>query len=173
MMNNFGDLSYLDSNILVYAQQRKSPQHVVAKSLRDQCLNGEVAACISPQVLSEFFVTVTRTDGRAIDEPLSPAEATNEVRRYCESEQLVVIHPGPRIMERMLGLLQRYPVQGLRLHDLRHVATMLENNVTRVYTFNTRHFSSFSEIETLNPEAIDVPESQEPEEDAETEQNDI
>ena len=61
MMNNFGDLSYLDSNILVYAQQRKSPQHVVAKSLRDQS--------------------------------------------------------GPRIMERMLGLLQRYPVQGLRLGD--------------------------------------------------------
>ncbi len=58
-MNNFGDRVYLDSNILVYAQQQKSPRH--------------------------------ETDGRAVDEPLSSAEATNEVRRYCESEQLVDI----------------------------------------------------------------------------------
>ena len=158
MMRNPTDLAFIDTNVLVYAQQRKSARHQTAKSLRDRALNGVIAACVSPQVLSEFFVTITRTDKRAIEEPLSPEEAVDELRRYCESDQLTLIHPGPRIMERTFWLLARYPVQGLRFHDVRHVATMLENNVTRIYTFNTPHFSQFAEIEVLDPSELAVTE---------------
>ena len=70
MTSSTPPLALLDANILVYAEQEASPQHAAAKSLRDQALTGALAACISPQVLSEFFVTITRTDKRS--EPSSP-----------------------------------------------------------------------------------------------------
>lgn len=144
-------LALLDTNILVYATQEDSPQHVGAKALRDRALTGEIAACLSPQVLSEFFVAVTRTDKWAVQHPISGEQATAELRKYCASEYLRLIYPGARIMERMLWLWERHPVTGLQFHDLHIVATMLENDVTRVYTYNTRHFATFSEIETLTP----------------------
>jgi len=69
-------------------------------------------------------------------------------------------------MERVLWLLERYPVRGLGLHDVRHVATMLENGVSRIYTYNTRHFSHIAEIEALTPPEPASVESQ-PEEEPE------
>ena len=71
MMNSADGLALLDTNILVYATQEDSPQHAQAKSLRDRALTGEISACISPQVLSEFFVTITRADRRAVQHPIS------------------------------------------------------------------------------------------------------
>jgi predicted nucleic acid-binding protein len=151
MMNSADGLALLDTNILVYATQEDSPQHAQAKSLRDRALTGEISACISPQVLSEFFVTITRADHRAVQHPISCEQAVAEQRKYCESEHLHLLHPGPQIMERTFWLLAQYPVTGLRFYDMYLVATMLENDVTRVYTYNTRHFAPFAEVEVLSP----------------------
>lgn len=72
----------LDSNILVYADQEEEEHHLVAKALRDQGQQGEISACIAPQVLSEFFAIVTRTGKHRASRPLSPAEAAEEVQKY-------------------------------------------------------------------------------------------
>ena len=140
-------LALLDTNVLVYAEQRRQPQHEAAKLLRDRALTGELSACTCPQVLSEFFAVVTRFG----DVRLSSQEATDQVKKYHRSKRLVKIYPGRNIVERMLELLETHPVTGLDIHDLRLVATMLENGVTRIYTFNVRDFAPFSEIEVLTP----------------------
>lgn len=147
MKTNPADLALLDTNILVYAEQRRQPQHEAAKMLRDRALRGEIPACISPQVLSEFFAVITRFGGA----PLSPQEAVDEVKKYYRAKRLIKIYPGTNIIERVLALLEAHPVTGLNIHDLHLVATMLENGVTRIYTFNVRHFAPFSEIEVLTP----------------------
>ena len=143
------DIVLLDSNILIYAEQDIALQYEAARSLRDQALTGEIFACVSPQILSEFFAVVTNP--RRVDDPLSQQEATDQVRKYYESEELAVIYPGSRIVERMLSLLERYTIAGPYIHDLRLVATMLENGVSKIYTFNVRDFAPFSEIEVLTP----------------------
>ena len=112
-------------------------------------MTGEISACISPQVLSEFFAVVTNR--RRVSSTLTQQEATDQIRKYYESEGLAIIYPGTRIVERMLSLLERYAVTGPYIHDLRLVATMLENGVTRIYTFNVRDFAPFSEIDVLTP----------------------
>ena len=40
---------------------------------------------------------------------------------------------------------------GLAIHDLHLAATILSNGVKKIYTFNTKHFSSLSEIEVILP----------------------
>ena len=147
-MNN-ADLALLDANVLIYAEQDQSPHYLASKSLRDRALTGDVAACISPQVLNEFYAIVTNP--ARVDEPLSAQEAIDQITKYYRSKRLAKIYPGPTIIQRELALLKAHPVAGPDIHDLHLVATMLENGVRRIYTFNTRDFDSFSEMEALVP----------------------
>ena len=159
---NKSALALLDTNVLVYAEQDMSPHHGASKSLRDRVLTGEVAACISPQVLNEFFAIATNP--RRVDQALSVQEAIDQVKKYYRAKRLIKIYPGTNIIERVISLLETRPVSGADIHDLHLVATILENDVTRIYTYNAADFAHISEIEVLNPEEIDVPETRETEE---------
>jgi predicted nucleic acid-binding protein len=156
-MDSPAGLALLDANVLIYAEQGLSPYYVASKSLRDHALTGEVPACLSPQVLNEFYAIVTNPN--RVDEPLTAREAIDEIRIYYQAKRLAKIYPGPAIIERELVLLEAHPVAGAGIHDLHLVATMLENGVRRIYTFNIRDFAPFSEIETLiPPEPVPEPE---------------
>ncbi len=79
MMSNPDErLVLLDSNILIYAEQAEEAHHATAKSLRDRALTGEFKACISPQVLSEFFAIVTNP--RRVNAPLTAERALENCR---------------------------------------------------------------------------------------------
>ena len=155
-------LVLLDSNILIYAEQAEDPHHGAAKSLRDRALAGEIRACISPQVLSEFFAIVTNP--RRVSTPLTAEKALENIRNYNRSQKLLKIFPGHHIINRMIALLETHPISGQNIHDLYLVATMLENDVSFIYTYNVADFARISEIQVLNPEKVDVPEPEETEE---------
>jgi toxin-antitoxin system PIN domain toxin len=156
---NESDLALLDTNVLIYAEQDMSPYHGASKSLRDRALTGEVAACISPQILNEFFGIATNP--RRVDQTLTVQEAIDQVKKYYQAKRLIKIYPGTHIIERVISLLETHPVSGADIHDLYLVATMLENNVTRIYTYNTTDFAHIPEIEVLNPEKIEFPKAEE------------
>ena len=79
---------FFDSNIFIYAEAREEKQHQEAKSLRDRVLVGEFDACVSPQVLSEVFSSVTHQGRKGAEHPLSPSKAAALIRRYYESEDI-------------------------------------------------------------------------------------
>jgi predicted nucleic acid-binding protein len=64
------------------------------------------------------------------------------------------IYPGPDIIERMFSLLEAVPVKGPSIHDLHLAATMLENGITKIYTFNVQDFEPIPGIEVLNPPEV-------------------
>jgi predicted nucleic acid-binding protein len=161
-MNEAADRAFLDTNVLIYADQRRNKNHRAARLLRDRGQRGEVALCISPQVLSEFYAFMTRTDGRGLEKPLPPSEAAEEVRKYLESEHIRMIYPIPGTWPLILeSLLKQRPVSGLDIHDLHLAATMLSNGVKRIYTFNTKDFEPLADIEVLTPPEPE-PEKDEP-----------
>ena len=162
MMSNPDDrLVLLDSNILIYAEQAEDAHHETAKSLRDRALTGEIKACISPQVLSEFFAIVTNP--RRVSTPLTVERALENIRKYNQSKKLVKIFPGSNIINRMIALLEACPVSGADIHDLYLAATMLENDVSHIYTYNVADFARISEIEVLDPKESDVTKTEETE----------
>ncbi len=151
-MNKPSDLAMLDANILIAADQEEEEHHPVAKLLRERAKQGLIPACVSPQVLNEFYAVVTKTTGRNKPaRPLSQEEAIVEVRKYYRSQNIKKIYPGPAIIERELSLLETVPVTGIKVYDLHLAATMLENGVTKIYTFNTKDFEPIPGIEVLNP----------------------
>jgi toxin-antitoxin system PIN domain toxin len=138
----------LDSNILVYALNRRASQHEAARQLRDQAFRGVRPACLCPQVLREFYAVVTHP--RRIEDPVPPALAAEEVRKYL-STPVRLLSPGRRDLLILADLLARYDVIGQAVHDAALVATMLASSVRIIYTANTGDFAAYEEIEVVNP----------------------
>jgi len=141
--------SLLDTNILVYAADKKSPFHESATALRERGLAGEIPLSICPQVLNEFFAIVT--DPKRVINPRTQEEALLEVEKYFRSQSIPTIHAKPDTFERALDILKKYEVTRQEIFDVQLIATMLTNGVTRIYTYNRDDFIKFKEIEVLNP----------------------
>ncbi len=77
---------FLDTNILVYATNEDSPYHSIAKGIIDQANKGNLHAFISPQILSEFYSTITNL--KRVENPLSPEDAYDAVKRFLDSETI-------------------------------------------------------------------------------------
>lgn len=148
-MTTYDASALLDANILVYADQAHDEHHKAAKAIRDLGQRGELSLCVTPQVLNEYFAVVTNP--RRVTHPLPPAVAMAEVEKYVHSRHIRMLYPGPGVHDRLRELFERRSVTGADIFDLYLIATMLENGVRRIYTFNTDDFTPFSEIEVLTP----------------------
>jgi predicted nucleic acid-binding protein len=72
--------AFLDTNVLVYAYDRSEPlKQSIAFNLLDTLANSGTGV-ISAQVLSEFFVTVTRK----ISEPLTFEQGITRIKNFCQ-----------------------------------------------------------------------------------------
>ena len=89
------------------------------------------------------------TNSRRVPKPRSPADALKAI-----SDLLAFLHVLPipaRTVERWLDLLRRRLVTGGDVFDLQLVATMLANDVPRIYTFNREDFEVFPELAVVTP----------------------
>ncbi len=139
----------LDTNILVYAADKSSPFHKAAVNLRNRGMNGEIPLCISPQVLNEFFAIITAP--KRVANPRSQEDARREMEKYLNSQSILKIYPGGEVIRKIIELLKRYKVTRQEIFDLQLVATMLLNNVSRIYTYNSDDFDKYEELEVLEP----------------------
>lgn len=148
-MSNSNEPYLLDTNILVYAADSSSPFHHVAINLRDMGIKGDITICICPQILNEFFAIITNP--KRVTNPCSQEEALAELEKYLNSDSILKIYPGSKIINKTIDLLKMYKVTRQEIFDLQLVATMLLNNIRRIYTYNVDDFVKFEEIEVLEP----------------------
>ena len=138
-----------DANILVHAHAIDSPFHEAARALRDQVVQGQLDACLSPQVLCEFFSVIT--DERLVKPALTPSQAKKEIASYGDTHQFRSIVPKDTTLSRLVSLLDRHGVKRGDVFDVFLVATMLDNDVRTIYTQNTRDFEIYHELHVINP----------------------
>ena len=140
---------FLDSNILVYAINKKSPYYAGARAILDVINKGELRVCLSPQVLGEFYAVITNP--RKLERALSPQEAAGVVERFLSSDAVLKLYPQKSTLGLTLKLVKHYQIKALDFFNAQIVATMLDNGVTTIYTVNKQDFVIFEEIEALNP----------------------
>jgi predicted nucleic acid-binding protein len=136
---------FVDTNVLVYANQFGSAHHAAATVLLRQTQVAGAALWISGQVLREYLAAVTRSQGAVAALPMSVA--LERVRFFAQ--RFWLIEDGPEIRAQLLTLLTAYPVAGKQVHDANIVATMLANGVTRLLTFNVADFRRFDGLITI------------------------
>jgi predicted nucleic acid-binding protein len=93
------------------------------------------------------------TNARRVPKPRSPCDALEAI---CDVLAFLHVLPVPaRAVEGWLDLLRRRPVTGGDVFDLQLAATMLANDVPRIYTFNGEDFEVFPELAVVTPQAPD------------------
>ena len=138
----------LDTNVLVYAMNRDSEHHDSCRNLLERAADGEVSACLAQQILFEYFAVVT--SARQMPKPLSVAEAASDVERL--SDLFPILQPTAGVVSLALSLARTLGVVGRRIFDLVLAATMLENGVTAIYTYDD-HFANMPGVVPLRPGA--------------------
>ncbi len=136
------DPAFVDTNVLVYANQKRSAFHAQALSLLERAGKDGMTLWINRQVLREYLATVTRPQS---GEPALPmAVALQRVRNFAA--RFEVAEDGPEVFDKLVELLARVPVAGKQVHDANLVATMLAYGVARLLTFNVGDFQRFSDL---------------------------
>lgn len=132
----------VDTNILVYAYDRsEADKQKKALDILD-VLAENSAGVLSAQILSEFFVTVTKK----IPSPLSASEAYDSLNNYISSWTIVDIN----------SFIVLEAAKGIQTHNFSYWdsliwATARMNQIPTVLSEDFSHNSSVEGIRFLNP----------------------
>jgi predicted nucleic acid-binding protein len=144
------DAVFLDTNVLVYANQATALRHAEALALLRQAEQDGIELWISGQVLREYLAVVTRPQGDQA--ALSMQIALDRVRRFTERFQLA--EDGPLVRVQLFALLASHPTGGRQVHDANIVATMLAHGLRRLLTFNVADFQRYEDVIELAPPVV-------------------
>ncbi len=137
----------VDANVLVYAMDADAPRHLVSRSLLDAARTSDTTLYVTSQILCESYSIVT--SARRVPNPRTAADAIAAIVSLLSFLEVLPIPA--RAVEEWIQLLRRRPVTGGDVFDLQLAATMLANDIFRIYTFNTSDFESFAELAVLMP----------------------
>lgn len=133
--------SFVDTNILVYAEDKDAKQkHEIARDLLVQLWN-ERDGAISVQVLQEFYVTVTRK----LKKPLSSAKALEIVDEYLT---WTVVENTAKLLTAAIALQQRAQ---LSFWDAMVVQAALEAGCDKLHSEDMNAGQRFGSLVIVNP----------------------
>lgn len=137
----------LDTNVLVYASDSGSPYHAACAALQEKALRKEIEACISPQILYEYFAGVTNPNTAA--RPLTIDEALSDVERLAQAYPL--IFPPADTHVQVVQLVRTTGLAARHVHDVHLAATMIGNGVSTIYTYDTKSSGKIPGLTVLQP----------------------
>ncbi len=142
-------LALLDTNILVYAFSRDSEKYQPSRSLLEQVKIGELEACLTSQVLAGFYSVVT--DQRRFTIPQTPQKVLRAIEQILAMPSVTLLPQPTNTTSKWIALIKDYPAKSSAVFDVQLVATMITNNIHRIYTYNRSDFERFPQIEVITP----------------------
>jgi uncharacterized protein len=139
----------VDANVLLYAVNEDSPLHERARRWLDTALDGSEAVGFAWIVLLAFLRLSTRGD--LFRNPLTPAEALGVVGAWLAAPAAVVVHPSPRHLAVLAGLLGPFGTAANLVNDA-HLAALAVEHDAGVMSFD-RDFGRFPGIRWQEPPA--------------------
>ena len=125
----------LDTNILVHAYNKSSPRQDQASKIIKKAMQGETEACLSPQVLYEFFAVVT--SAKRVEHPISPREAADLCIDLWECNEIEKLNPSG--------------IAPIEIFDCVLAVTAKENDVETICTENVADFKRYKFVKASNP----------------------
>jgi predicted nucleic acid-binding protein len=138
---------FIDTNVLVYANQLHASEHARALALINRAEHDGLTLWISRQVLREYAAAVTRPQ---LGGPALPVSTAVERMRWF-AQRFAVADETAAVTAELLQLLGSVPAAGKQIHDANIVATMLANGIRRLLTFNLADFRRFEALIAIEP----------------------
>lgn len=134
---------FIDTNVLLAASDQDRPTHADAVGFLESGLSGERRLFASGQVFREYLVVATRPlENNGFG--LSPSDALSNLEAFGQCIQL--LDESQAAARQLRQLVRRYSIRGKRIHDTNIVATMRENGLSYLKTYNQDDFSIFENI---------------------------
>lgn len=137
----------VDSNLLLFAVDERSPHHERSRDWLTSALNGNQRVAL-PWFSLAAFVRIA-TNPRASVTPLSPAAAWAHVTDWLDSDRSWIPNPTDRHSEVLGSLIRRYDLRANLITDAQLAALAIEHGLP-VYSADT-DFARFDEILWVNP----------------------
>ena len=131
----------IDTNILLYALDRKSPLHSKSRALLEEGLREEKRLLVAHQNILECIGVLTR--GYKVPYDI----ALREVFSFTSAFEQIAPFPGT--IDTFLALVRR--IKTVYVFDIYLAATMLDNNIERIITANPKDFQGVGLKEVLTP----------------------
>ena len=143
IMNSNNRRVLFDAGLFIGALLNEDPRHQEARILVETARRGELITCTTTGILSEVYAALTWINAQP---PHSPKEAANAVRLLIEPPSAIeILSDGFDVSLKMLELSAKYNLTARRVHDARHVATALINDVFSIYTYDVDDWKSFEQ----------------------------
>jgi len=139
----------VDANILLYAIDESSPLHDRAAGWLTEHLNGDRRVGLPWQSLTAFLRISTHP--RAVERPLSPADAWAIVDEWLSADVAWIPQPTVRHGAVLGSLIKAYELRGNLISDAELATLAIEHGLT-VVSADT-DFARFREIVWENPTA--------------------
>jgi toxin-antitoxin system PIN domain toxin len=140
-------VTILDANILLYAYDTRSPGHAKSKEWLENLLSGRETVGL-PWVTAWAFVRIA-TNPRLSESPFWPEEAFEIVNALRTHPLVVMVNPGRRHAEVLLGQMRSAQVRGRETTDAVLAALAIENGAILAST--DVGFRRFPDLNWMNP----------------------
>jgi toxin-antitoxin system PIN domain toxin len=140
----------IDLNLLVYAANKDSPQHVKAKAWVEATLSGEETIAL-PWIVILGFLRVT-TSPRVLSHPLAVAEAIAVVDSWLARPNVVTQPPGAEHWRGLRAQLRETGTAGNLTTDAHLAAIAIEHGAELCST--DADFGRFTNLRSSNPIAV-------------------
>ena len=145
----------IDTCVLTRLADSASLEFPVARKAYAQLLHHE-PMCIVPQNIYEFWAVATRARGTIASggqnglgmEPESAIWWIRHFQRTCH-----VLPDRIDALKTWEAMVVQYRVKGFQAHDLKFVAAMQVHGVSRILTFNLKHFKNYP-ITVVDPASL-------------------
>ena len=129
---------FIDTNILIYATDDESPFNAKSLGIIKQLMTDGVDFAISPQIVREYLVVLTR--GLPPDDR-SRSSALHNVNKFIET--FTLLDENSKSVTRLQTIMEKCAVGGKQIHDANIVAVMQAHGVKRLLTHNLDDFKKF------------------------------
>lgn len=140
-------MKVLDLNILLYATNRDSPRHAVAKAWLESSLSGEESVAI-PWVVVLGFLRIA-TSRQVFPRPISVDEAITVVDGWFAQPPVIALNPGDGHWRVLASLLAEAGSAGNLTTDAHLAALAIEHGAELCST--DTDFARFPKLRWLNP----------------------
>ena len=136
-----------DLNLLLYALNKDSAHHALAKAWLDEALNNEEPVGLAWVVILGFLRI--STNPRIMPKPLTPSQSVDIVDGWLKLPATVVIEPGSEHWLILKELLLETGMGGNLTTDT-HLAALAIENGSRLYSLDN-DFARFKRLNWINP----------------------
>ncbi|MBC8183081.1 type II toxin-antitoxin system VapC family toxin [candidate division KSB1 bacterium] len=131
----------LDAGLFIGALLKGDARHQEARTIIEAARQGELTTCTTTSILSEVYAALTWINAQP---PHSPSDAANAVRLLIELPSAIdILSDGFDVSLKMLELSEKYNLTARKVHDARHAATAIINDIELIYTYDITDWRLF------------------------------